>query len=172
MNDEKRKLFITLGSNIDPHKNIVLAFNHLKEIFGQFKISKIYKSKAIHGAEPKSTQPDYINAAILTKSSLDPLDIKFNILRKIEEKLGRVRSNDKYAPRTIDLDIALYGSFVIDENEIKLPDPQIAKFAHLIYPLCDLDPKFIHPTKGINLRKIKKTVDGSKLEQYKSIKLE
>jgi 2-amino-4-hydroxy-6-hydroxymethyldihydropteridine diphosphokinase len=59
--------------------------------------------------------------------------------------LGRVRAVDKYAPRTIDLDIAFYGQQVIDLNGRHIPDPEIEKLPHLALPLADVAPNWVHP---------------------------
>ena len=68
-------------------------------------ISNFYKTSPVGGRN----QPDFINGVVKIQTDRSPRQLKFDILRKIEEKLGRVRSEDKYAPRTIDLDMILYG---------------------------------------------------------------
>ena len=103
----------------------------------------------------------------MTYSNLSPSFIKFEILRKIENKLGRIRTQNKYESRTIDLDIAFYGSDIMDNPNIRIPDADIIQHAHLISPLCDLDPEYIHPEVNISLLKIKQSVDISNIEIFK-----
>jgi dihydroneopterin aldolase/2-amino-4-hydroxy-6-hydroxymethyldihydropteridine diphosphokinase len=71
--------------------------------------------------------------------------LKFDVLRKIESQLGRIRTSDKFAPRTIDLDMILYGTLVIDEADIKIPDPSIRLYPFVAVPLLELAPKLILP---------------------------
>ncbi|OLS19492.1 MAG: 2-amino-4-hydroxy-6-hydroxymethyldihydropteridine pyrophosphokinase [Candidatus Heimdallarchaeota archaeon LC_2] len=160
------KLFITIGSNINPEDNINLAIAQLEQSFGEIQLSRLYRSQAVFGPQSSEPQDDYINGAILTKSNLSSFSIKFNILRKIETRLGRVRTADKFASRTIDLDIAFYGSIIIDESNIRIPDPEIIKRGYLISPLCDLDPEYYHPEENISLLEIKNKVDVSNLEIF------
>ncbi len=165
-NKQFDKLFITIGSNIDPQININSAIKYLTDSFGKIKLSKLYKSPAIVGPHTSESQKDYINGAILTYSNLPSNHIKYEILRKIENKLGRVRTYDKYASRTIDLDIAFYGSIIIDEPNICIPDPDIIQRAHLLSPLCDLDPEYIHPTENISLKELRDQIGDSNLEIF------
>lgn len=98
----------------------------------------------------------FLNAAARIETSLSPRDLKFGVLRPLEEKLGRRRSADRYAPRPIDLDIAIFGSLVVDEPDrgLVIPDPEIATCAHLALPLADLEPLFRHPVSGETLAQL------------------
>lgn len=156
-------LFISLGSNINPLENLNSALHYLKEEFGKIKTSNFYRSPAILGPANKERQSNYLNAAILTESDLDCDFVKFNILRKIEDKLHRIRTDEKFAARTIDLDISLYGSIIKDTENIVIPDPDIMTQAHIVYPLCDLDPNFIHPINKLTLNAIQSTMNNSEI---------
>lgn len=158
-----KPLFISLGSNINPLENLKSALNYLEKEFGKIKISNYYQSPAILGPINKDRQANYLNAAILTESDLDIEFVKFNILRKIEYKLNRTRTFDKFASRTIDLDISIYGSIVKNTENIIIPDPDIMTHAHVIFPLCDLDPDFIHPINKLTLNTIQSTMDSSEV---------
>ncbi|MFV2015059.1 MAG: 2-amino-4-hydroxy-6-hydroxymethyldihydropteridine diphosphokinase, partial [Candidatus Heimdallarchaeota archaeon] len=129
VNKDNKPLFITLGSNINPRQNLDNAINYLKDEFENIKVSNYYLTPAITGPKSTSKQEDYLNAAILTVSNLDANFIKFNILRKIEQRLGRVRTSEKFAARTMDLDIALYGPLVTHIDNIVIPDPDILRYA-------------------------------------------
>ncbi|MHA2253295.1 MAG: 2-amino-4-hydroxy-6-hydroxymethyldihydropteridine diphosphokinase [Candidatus Kariarchaeaceae archaeon] len=145
-------VFISLGSNINALENILSAVSELGQIFSVKAKSKIYKSKAF--GNPK--RPDYLNAAVLIETEIKPVELKFNILRKIENDLGRIRSKDKFASRTIDLDIAIYGDMVINDEEDKIiiPDPYIEERAFLALPLADLSPEYLHPISKRTLESI------------------
>jgi 2-amino-4-hydroxy-6-hydroxymethyldihydropteridine diphosphokinase len=100
----------------------------------------VYQNPAI-GPQPR---PDFLNAAVLVESELSPLEIRGH-LRDIEAELGRVRSDDKYAPRTIDLDLCLLGSTILNTPELVLPDPDLLSRAFLAVTMAELAPGFPHP---------------------------
>ena len=75
-------------------------------------------------------------------------------LRKIEADLGRVRTADKYAPRTIDLDLSLFGDQVLSGSDYQVPDPELTRLAHLAIPLAELAPEYRHPNLEGTLRQI------------------
>jgi 2-amino-4-hydroxy-6-hydroxymethyldihydropteridine diphosphokinase len=141
--------FIALGSNIDPETNLPLAAARLSELGKPIAISMVYQNPAI-ADEP---QADYLNAAILIETELDPLAIR-DKLREIEADLGRIRTVDKFAPRTIDLDLCILGNRVLDHELLSLPDPDLMKRAHLAITLAELRPDFLHPITGDSLKEI------------------
>jgi len=102
---------IGIGSNIKPHKNIEAA---RKRIANQCNIvgeSKIIKTKPIGFLN----QPDFLNGVILIETLFDREEVKF-FLRGIEDQLHRIRTENKYGPRTIDLDILVWNETVVDED--------------------------------------------------------
>lgn len=141
-----QKAFIALGSNIDPEKNLPTAVKHLTKIGEILAVSMVYQNPAV-GPTP---QPDFLNAAVLIATDFAPLEIRAR-LRQIESEMGRVRSKDKYAPREIDLDLCLLGETVFESPKLTLPDPNLLEQPHLIVPMAELDPDFIHPVTGKNL---------------------
>jgi 2-amino-4-hydroxy-6-hydroxymethyldihydropteridine diphosphokinase len=158
-------VFIALGSNIEPEKNLPAAVRLLSQQQGVevAAVSRVYRSPAVGpDGQPTPDQPDFLNAAVLVHSDLPILRLKQDILRRIEAELGRVRTSDKFAPRPIDLDIVLYGEDVLGlvieqldgSGETIFPDPAIMRHAFLALPLADLDPDFIHPVSGERLSAI------------------
>lgn len=145
------KAYIAIGSNIDPETNVKKALLLLKNRMRITKLSTVYLTKAI-----PPTQPDYYNCVVETITNLDPVHIKFEILRKIEEELGRVRGIDKYSPRTIDLDLVLYGNLVINKNDLILPDPEIEKRAFIAIPMYELNNDLVIPGLNKALKEIVK----------------
>ena len=141
--------FIALGSNIEPEFHLPLAIQEL-EILGQvLAVSDVYQNPAL-GPTP---QADFLNAAALVESALTPLEIRA-VLRGIEADMGRVRSEDKFAPRKIDLDLCLLGNATLDGPELTLPDPDLLSRAHLAVTLSELAPDFPHPITKEPLREI------------------
>ena len=153
MNGKRKTLpeaaFISIGSNIDPEKYLPLAVENLSRLGEQISVSLVYQNPAI--ARPE--QSDYLNAAAHVVTANSALEIR-GILRQIEESLGRIRSKDKYDSRTLDLDLCLLGDQVLETAELILPDPNLLKYAHIAVPIAELDPDFLHPIAGSNLREI------------------
>jgi 2-amino-4-hydroxy-6-hydroxymethyldihydropteridine diphosphokinase len=141
--------FIALGSNLQAEVNLPRAVRRLTEIGTLRAVSMVYQNPAI-GPSPA---PAFLNAAALVETELAPEDIRLR-LRRIEKDLGRVRSDDKYAPRVIDLDLSLFGSRIIKTAELSLPDPDILTRPHLAVPLAELAPDFTHPVTGELLAEI------------------
>lgn len=103
--------------------------------------SAFYRTPAIG----RPDQPTYLNGVWLVEVSASPRELKFGILRPIEDRLGRVRTGDKYAARTIDLDVLLYGDLVLDDADCRIPAPEIRDRPFLVACLLELDPGLILP---------------------------
>jgi 2-amino-4-hydroxy-6-hydroxymethyldihydropteridine diphosphokinase len=147
--------YIGVGSNINPEENIQKAFLLLKDRLDIVQVSRLYRSTPVGGRN----QAPFVNGVWKIETSLSPPFIKFNILRKVEQKLGRVRTQDKYADRTIDMDLILYGKRIIQSIGLTLPDEDILKRDFIYIPLLELDPEIKLP--GFN-KKLKKLVCDKK----------
>ena len=141
--------WIALGSNIEPENNLVAAVERFPELGVVLRCSSVYQTPAI----ASTPQSDYLNAAVLIETELAPLQI-YAQLRDIEADLGRVRTSDKYAPRTIDLDLCLYDDLVMELHEITLPDPDLLDRPFLAVTMAELDPEHIHPLSKETLAEI------------------
>ncbi len=114
VNTGKKRLnlvIVGVGSNIDPHKNIRKAKELISKEYIIVKSSRFIKTKPI-GYED---QPDFLNGGWLIKTDLTQGLFK-QFLKGIEDKLGRIRTENKYGPRTIDLDIVLWNGVVLDND--------------------------------------------------------
>src|SRR5512142_2256322 len=103
------RIFIGLGSNIDPEHNIVEALRRLAGRCPILALSAFHRCPA----EGDPGGPPFINGAAEIATVIEPEAVKWELLRPIEEAMGRVRPADKNAPRTIDLDLLLYGDRVV-----------------------------------------------------------
>ena len=149
---------ISLGSNIEPTTYLPRAVQEIGKWFPITGISRVYVAEAVGAPDA----PTFLNAAVSFTTDLTPLSLKFDHLRPIEARLGRVRGPDPNAPRTIDLDIALMGDLVIHapSDGIEIPDPDIVTCAHVALPLADLAPDVKHPVSGETLRAIAERFAG------------
>jgi 2-amino-4-hydroxy-6-hydroxymethyldihydropteridine diphosphokinase len=144
------RAYIAIGSNIAPETNIPKALEALSERCRIEGISRFYRSRPLNRPE----QADFINGACVIETGLSPRELKYRILREIEKSLDRVRTSDRYAARTIDIDIALYENEVIYEEDLVIPDPDIVERPFLYLPLLDLDADLRVPGMEMALREV------------------
>ena len=129
------RAFISVGANIAPATNIPRALDLLARQVHIEAVSSLYRTEPVG----PPGQPPFVNGVWSVRTDLPPRDLKFGVLREIERRLGRVRTEDRYAPRPIDLDLILYGRTVVDELDLKLPDPDVAR-SFVRAALAELDP--------------------------------
>jgi dihydroneopterin aldolase / 2-amino-4-hydroxy-6-hydroxymethyldihydropteridine diphosphokinase len=166
---EPSRVFITVGSNIDPVANLRAAIQRLREeqALSVIAISPVYRTAPVG----KVDQADFLNAAVLVNTTLSPEELKGGVLQPIEQALGRVRSVDKNAPRTIDLDISLYNYQIVDMGSRHIPDPDIEQHPHLAIPLADLAPYYVHPETGETLEEIAGQLPKAGIERQDDVVL-
>ena len=140
-----QRAFISIGSNISPAVNIRKAIHSLSKRVQVTGLSTVYCTKAID----RPDEPDYFNCVLEIRTGISPEDLQYLILREIENDLGRMRREDKYAARTIDLDLILYGEMVIASDKLTVPDPEILERSFLAIPLHELDQNLVIP--GISM---------------------
>lgn len=129
---ESHLAYLSLGSNIEPAINLVKAIQLLREHGKIEKISSAWESRSV-GA----TGPNYLNACVLLVTSFDQKALKPDILLPIEAELGRKRSENKFAPRTMDIDIVLFDNRSCD-NKYWVQ-------AFVVIPLAEIYPDFQNP---------------------------
>jgi len=134
----EHQVFLGIGSNIDPQENLPKAVELLASLVRVEAVSQVWRTTAVGGKGP-----DFLNAALEIRTPLQAEALKREVLRLVEAQLGRVRTEDKYAPRPIDLDILIVDSMVFDA--------QIWEQAFLAIPLADLLPGYTNPTSGETL---------------------
>ncbi len=133
--------FIAAGSNIEPAKNIEKAIQMLSKQVRIKGISTVYQTEPIGRPE----QQNYYNCVLKTETQLRPKILKNDVLGAIENALGRKRTEDKFASRTIDLDLIIYDKLAGEIDGIIFPDPEITERPFLAFGLCELEPKLILP---------------------------
>jgi 2-amino-4-hydroxy-6-hydroxymethyldihydropteridine diphosphokinase len=134
----ERKLILLLGSNINPEIHIPRAIQSIKQI------SPIIASSSIWVTHPEGGEGgDYHNVALEIQTNIPFEVLKYSSLRGIELEQGRVRGEDKNAPRTIDVDI------ILDDG--KVMDPKLWQYAFIAVPVSQLVPDYPTPITGQNL---------------------
>jgi len=146
--DEGVQVFLGLGSNIQPELNFPKAIALLRQVLDIEAFSSVWETPDVG-----SPGPDFLNAALQARTSLAAEDLRANVLKPIEERLGRVRTADPNAPRTIDIDLLIYDGIPVEDG--------IWEHAHLCLPLSELIPSFSHPTHGETLSEAAQRLAGS-----------
>lgn len=139
--------YIGLGANLgDPVAQLKSARQALRRQPGirELACSRLYRSAPMG----PSDQPDYINAVMAVETTLAPLPL-LKVLQAVEAECGRVRSGERWGPRTLDLDLLLYGQQRIRKEELRVPHPGIAEREFVLQPLFEIAPELEIPEQGL-----------------------
>ena len=131
------RAWISAGSNVDREQNIRQAISKLRRAFGELVLSPVYRTRA-EGFEGD----DFLNLVIGIHTDLPPDELRQR-LRAIEDSQGRVRGENRFASRTLDLDLLTWGELV-DESQ-GIPRDEILKYAFVLRPLADVAPMEHYP---------------------------
>ena len=159
---EHVEVVIVAGSNLDKERCMPEAVRRLRrrDDIHVRAVSSCYGSPSV-GGPPDA--PDFLNAAIHAQTSLDPTSLR-DVLREIEDGLGRVRTDDPNAPRTIDLDIVYFGDIAKQFDGWAIPDPNAETAAHVAIPIAEILPRWKHPESGRTAREIADAVESESPE--------
>ncbi len=136
-------VYIGLGANMDqPVAQILSACEAIKSMASrhEFVVSSLYRSAPMGPQD----QNDYINAVARFNTELTPLEL-LEQLQRIEQTHGRVRKKERWGPRTLDLDLLLFGDQVIVSERLTVPHYGMRKRAFVIYPLLEIAPDLTLP---------------------------
>jgi GTP cyclohydrolase I len=158
VNNQTRAVLLA-GSNVDRDRCLPEALRLLRRRtdLAVEQVSACFDTVAVGTTDPA---PDFYNAAVVITTELEPEDLRA-VLHDVEAQLGRVRTEDPNAPRTIDLDIIFYGDLAKDFDGWSIPDPELETRAHIAIPVADVVPDWVHPTNGRTAREIAADVTGS-----------
>ncbi len=132
-------IYLSLGSNVERHKNITAALDALAVLLGELQISSVYESKSV-GFDGSN----FFNLVVGAETNLSIAELS-ETLKRIEDDNGRKRSGPKFSPRTLDIDILTYGDFVGVDAGVELPRAEITKNAFVLLPLAEIAPQVLHP---------------------------
>ena len=141
-------VYIGLGSNVDREKNIVLAIKEMRKVFGELELSSVYESAAV-GFDGS----DFLNLVAGFKTDDNVAEV-VRALREIEDNLGRDRTQPRFSPRPIDLDILTYDDLEMDEPGIQIPRKEILENAFVLRPLQDIAAEVLHPVLKQSYRQL------------------
>lgn len=140
-------MYVALGSNLGDRSGNV---RHALAAMSRLTRTALIASSSLHETAPFGGVPQgpYINAAACLETELTPRELLAELLR-IERELGRDRASEKrWGPRTLDLDLLLFGGRVIDEPELKVPHPGMHERLFVLEPLAEIAAGVVHPVLG------------------------
>jgi len=135
-------VFLGIGSNESPEKNLRLAIRELRSRYGRLTLSSVYQSAAA-GFDGS----DFLNLVARFQSDVSPLEVcdEIDLIHKLA---GRVRGSDKWESRPLDIDLLLYNDLVQDKRPVRVPREDILQFTFVLRPLAEIAPDRVHPVTG------------------------
>lgn len=143
-----QRVYLSLGSNIEPERHLQAAIEALRRQFGDIVVSPVYRYPAV-GFEGA----DFLNLAVGIDTDLEPHALN-DWLHALEERNGRRRDVPRYSSRTLDIDIVLYADRVLKgPGNLEVPRPELLQ-TFVLQPLVDIAPRAIHPLNGQTLQEM------------------
>lgn len=156
------QVFVSIGSNIDRKKNIREAVRELTTHYGALRLSPVYECKA-YGFDGEN----FYNLVVSFDTSESVDQIKKRLVQ-IEDRCGRTRAENRFSSRTLDLDLLLYGETIHHDERVRLPHPDIERYAFVLGPLADIAPTQRHPQTGLTYGQMWKQLSAGKQEIWKT----
>ncbi|HWP01146.1 MAG TPA: 2-amino-4-hydroxy-6-hydroxymethyldihydropteridine diphosphokinase [Methylococcus sp.] len=144
--ENKVTAYLGLGGNLG---DAVQTLRSARKAIGSSPGIRELACSSLYRSEPlgPSDQPEYVNAVMAVATSLEPLEL-LRTLQGIENAHGRVRTGERWGPRTLDLDILLYDEIILDSEELTIPHPGLAQREFVLYPLAEIAPDLYIPKLG------------------------
>lgn len=145
---------VAIGSNIgDRESHVRFAFDHLQRILSDIRTSSVYETEPVGVVQP---QMPFLNAAAVGRARLGP-EALLEALLDLERKRGRERPYP-LAPRTLDLDLILYGDKVIETPALTVPHPRFRERLFVLAPLAEIAPGAVDPVTGKTIGELARAV--------------
>jgi 2-amino-4-hydroxy-6-hydroxymethyldihydropteridine diphosphokinase len=139
------RAFVGLGANLGPREVTLLR---AVDLLGAADGVEVVAVSQLRETEPEGVvdQPTFLNGAAALDTTLSAREL-LDLLHSVERELGRVRA-ERWGPRTVDLDLLVFGDEVVDEPGLTVPHPRLAERRFALEPLAELDPELVVPGLG------------------------
>jgi len=161
------QVFLSLGSNIEPELHLRQALQELARRGRVGAVSSVWESPALG----RPDQPPYLNAVVHFETDLSAADLSKKLIPEVERRLGRRRTADKYAPRTIDIDLLLFNEEILEIEGHAIPSPEILERAFVALPLAEIAPAMLQPGEPRTFQEIASRFDPRGLKRRRDIHL-
>lgn len=142
------RVYLSLGSNVEPHRHLAAAIDELRARFGPLAVSPAYRTRSV-GFDG----PDFVNLAVGLDTDLPPQELN-DWLHALEDRHGRRRDVPRFSDRTLDVDIVFYGRLVTEgPGHLQVPRDEL-KHAFVLKPIADIAPDFTHPVSGRSMAEL------------------
>jgi 2-amino-4-hydroxy-6-hydroxymethyldihydropteridine diphosphokinase len=140
------RAYVGLGANLGPREATILRAVDLLAAEPGIDLLEL---SSLRETDPVgiTDQPAFVNGAVALETTLPPRELLDALLR-VERELGRVRTGERWGPRTIDLDLLLYADQVVDEPGLTVPHPRLQERRFALEPLAELEPELEIPGRG------------------------
>jgi len=140
------RAYVGLGSNMGDRERMLWGAIHMLAFNPEVDVAAV---SSVRETDPVGVldQPRFLNAAVAVDTELGPRAL-LELLLSVERELGRTREGPRFGPRTIDLDLLLYGDEVVDEPDLTVPHPRLHERRFALEPLAELDPDLAVPGRG------------------------
>jgi len=147
---------VALGTNLgDRPAHLRFGVYRLSRILDDMRVSNVHETAPLGVDEP---QPPYLNAAVTGTTTLTAREL-LDALLAIERDRGRERPHDK-APRTLDLDLILYGDSIVNEPGLVVPHPRFRERPFVLEPLAEIAPDLVDPITGLTIARLRLSLPG------------
>ncbi len=150
---------IALGSNLGPREHTLERAVAALGRGPSVRVVAVSRWRATRPVGGPAGQPPFLNGAVLIETALDPQSL-LEALASIERELGRTRE-ERWGPRTIDLDLLLYGDRVVESPGLMVPHPSMAWRRFVLEPAAEIAPQMLHPTTGWTIARLLEHLDTS-----------
>jgi 2-amino-4-hydroxy-6-hydroxymethyldihydropteridine diphosphokinase len=157
------RAYLGLGANLgDPRAQLAAAVRALSahDRVRVVAVSSLYRTAPVGGR----AQPDYYNAAVVLETGLDARALAA-LGQELERQAGRARTHERDAPRTLDVDLLLFGGERIADADLTVPHPRLAERAFALLPLAEVAPDARHPGSGRTVAELAAEVSSAGVER-------
>lgn len=144
--ERRVRVYLGLGSNINPEENMQLGVRELRWRFGPLDLSPVYRSRPLGFAGE-----DFLNM-VVGLGTTEPVGALRELIDGIHDLAGRERGSGRFVSRPLDIDLLLYGDAVLDAPGCRVPRPDILRYSFVLKPLSELAPGLCHPETGRSMQ--------------------